>query len=665
MFTHVRLTISPLWRKPAIFLPLAALLFLRFPDLSAQTMISGTQVRNPLTPVAALPSTCKPYSVFYLTTTNTAYICAATNSFTPLATGTGGSELPGQTGTPGYLFTNGTTVSWGNILTGGSGALDCVSTPGRCDVTSIVPLKGAANTWTGANDFHSALIRLPESTVAGLPPASGNTGREFMVTDGASTCDTTTGGGSTRVLVQSTGTTYVAPNCSTGGGGGGTGASSTSQLTDFAPTLANGTLTIQPGRIRFGTMPCTNFTSPATASISSMSGGTGVAKLYVASTCALVLQYPNSLAISGWGTITGLSAQPVITPTVPSDAWYLAEVTIGPSFITAVTDKRSIPGVDGTKAGAGIVQDCTLGPCLISTDPAVIPTLGGVNAYTGTQDNTAATITKPSRTVSSDPSGSCSQAYEVILSATSGNSFSCLPVTPPDCTATCAWHSMGGSGGGGGGGGNTLTGTPTNHGVAIGSTGQNNSYTSPGTAGYVLTSNGPSSDPSFQTPTGGSGGGGGSQYVATGTPRVLTDSGDTIIAATGNLPALAAGGCWDYKIIFTTLPNANPLAIKVWFGAGQTIGSDYTAGSSLASDLPVGTTEQQVYKADGQVCNNNGTQTAQTATMFLATHGVSGFTYAATGPMTQTTTATNLQLGISWAAADFIYVQSFQVWRTQ
>ena len=646
-----RCSSSPTARRLIKLLPLGFLFILRFQHISAQTLVSGTQIRNPLTPVAALPSTCTPYSVYYLTTTNTAYICAATNTFTPLAAGTGGgSELPSQNGTPGYLFTNGTTVSWGNILTGGSGALDCVSTTGRCDVTSIVPLKNATNIWTGANDFHSGLLRIPESTISALPPAFSNIGREFMVTDGASTCDTTTGGGSARVLVQSTGAVYVAPNCSTGTGES-SGASSTSQLTDFAPALANGTMTIQPGRIRFGTMPCTNFTSPATAAISSMSGGTGVGKLYVSSACALVMQYPNSLTVT-WGIITGMSAQPVVTPTVPSDAWYLGEVNIGPSAITAVTDKRSIPGMDATKAGTGIIEDCTLGPCLISTDPAVIPTLGGVNTYTGAQDNTTATITKPSRTVSSDPSGSCSQNNEIVLSTSSGNSFSCLSGT---------WHAMGG----GATVNNVLTGTPVNHGVAIGSTGQSNNYTAAGIAGYVLTSNGPSGDPTFQASTGGGGGGGGSQYVATASPQVMTDSGDTIIAATSNLPPLPAGACWDYKIIFTAVQNANPTAIKVWFGPGQTVGIDYTAGSPLMSDLPLGTTEQSVYKADGQICNNNGTQTAQTATIFLSLHGIAGFTYAATGPMTQAASASNLQIGISWAAADFIKVQSFQVWRTQ
>jgi hypothetical protein len=673
---------SPSGKGPIRFLLLGFLLLLRVPHVVAQTSITGAQIRNPLTPVAALPSTCTPYSVYFLTTTSTAYICAATNAFTPLATGTGGgSGLPAANGTPGYLFSNGTTVSWGNLLTGGSGALDCASIPGQCDVTSIVPLKGAANTWTGANDFHSALLRIPESTVSGLPPASANNGREFMVTDGASTCDATIGGGSTRVLVQSNGTIYVAPNCSTGGGGSGSGVSSTSQLTDFAPTLTSGTMIVQPGRIRFGTMPCTNFSIPATASISSMSGGTGVAKLYVSSTCALVMQYPNSLTISAWGTLTNMTAQPVVTPIVPSDAWYVADVNLGPSAITAVTDKRSITGMDATKAGSGITEDCTLGPCLISTDPAVVPTLGGVNAYTGTQDNTAASITKPSRTVSSDPSGSCSQASEVVLSTASGNSFSCLPVTPPDCTATCSWHAMGGGSGssGGSGGGGNLSGTPTNHGVAIGATGSNLNFTAAGTAGYVLTSNGPSGDPTFQAPTGGNGSGGGSesgsagsQYVATGGPFLATDgsAGDTMVAATGALPAIPNGACWDYEAFIVSNRNAGLTNMKVWLGPAMTVGSVYTSGSSLAAPGVNGFNPGPIWLR-GQVCNNNGSQTAQTATLFANWSNnftqATGYNYS--GSMSQDTSTTSLEMGVSIATAsgsvDGINVQSFRVWRTQ
>ena len=212
------------------------------------------------------------------------------------------------------------------------------------------------------------------------------------------------------------------------------GQYSTAQLTDFAPSLAAANLTVQPGNIRFGTMACTNLRAPATASITAMSGGTGIGKLYVSSACALVLQYPNSLTIT-W-KLTAMTTQPVMTPTVPSDAWYVAEVKIGPSALTGVMDKRSIAGVDATKAGNGIVEDCTVGPCLISTDPAVIPTLGGVNVYTGTQDSSAAITTKPSRTVSADPVGACPNNSEIVLSTASGNLFSCL---------AGKWHGIGGN----------------------------------------------------------------------------------------------------------------------------------------------------------------------------------------------------------------------------
>lgn len=68
--------------------------------------------------------------------------------------GSGGS-LPSQTGHAAqYLTTNGTVASWGNIVTGVSGALDCVTIQGTCDVvTSVVPLKANANTFSGAQTF--------------------------------------------------------------------------------------------------------------------------------------------------------------------------------------------------------------------------------------------------------------------------------------------------------------------------------------------------------------------------------------------------------------------------------------------------------------------------------------------------------------------------------
>src|ERR1043165_9852015 len=96
-----RLFSSCLRRKPALLL-LWGCCILQSPHGTAQTtIITGAQIRNPITPVAALPTTCKPYSTYFLTTTNTAYICTDTNILMPL-TGSGGG-LPPMAGTPGYL----------------------------------------------------------------------------------------------------------------------------------------------------------------------------------------------------------------------------------------------------------------------------------------------------------------------------------------------------------------------------------------------------------------------------------------------------------------------------------------------------------------------------------------------------------------------------------
>jgi len=86
---------GPYWRKVIQFFLFGSLIFLRLPHASAQTSITGAQIRNPLPPVAALPSICKPYSVYYLTTNNTAYICTATNTFTALIAGSGGDVAVG------------------------------------------------------------------------------------------------------------------------------------------------------------------------------------------------------------------------------------------------------------------------------------------------------------------------------------------------------------------------------------------------------------------------------------------------------------------------------------------------------------------------------------------------------------------------------------------
>src|ERR1017187_4031251 len=185
--------------------------------VSAQTMITGAQIRNPLTPVAVLPAACSPYSVYFLTTTAVLYICTAANTLTPYYPGQSGSAnlaatIPPLTGTAGYLYTNGTNISWGNLIAGGSGALDCSTTPGQCDiVSSMVPRLTSANSWLGANDFSGAAWTKPFAS-ASSAPATPQEGQAYYDTsvhapsyyNGSSF--TSFGGGGGTTILNSSGT---------------------------------------------------------------------------------------------------------------------------------------------------------------------------------------------------------------------------------------------------------------------------------------------------------------------------------------------------------------------------------------------------------------------------------------------------------------------------
>lgn len=80
--------------------------------------------------------------------------------------------------------------------------------------------QGQANTYSGGHlqNFESVKIKPPLATVATLPTASSNTNVIFIVTDGSSASDCTTGGGSTRALCISNGSAWVALGGASGGG---------------------------------------------------------------------------------------------------------------------------------------------------------------------------------------------------------------------------------------------------------------------------------------------------------------------------------------------------------------------------------------------------------------------------------------------------------------
>jgi len=127
---------------------------------------------RPLKTGTVLPALCSAGDMFFNSAAppgQNVYGCTGTNIWTLESGGSGdGSGLPTQTGTAGYLTTNGSAASWGNITTGGSGALDCSTVPGQCDiVTALVPLKATANVFSGANDFSaSPFVAIPTGTPA-------------------------------------------------------------------------------------------------------------------------------------------------------------------------------------------------------------------------------------------------------------------------------------------------------------------------------------------------------------------------------------------------------------------------------------------------------------------------------------------------------------------
>ena len=90
----------------------------------------------------------------------------------------------------------------------------------QCSGISVAVNPASALTWTGAVDFTGASLTKPAQlgTVAARPAAAtAGAGALYLESDGASSCDAATGGGSIPVLVESNGTAWSAPNC--GGGG--------------------------------------------------------------------------------------------------------------------------------------------------------------------------------------------------------------------------------------------------------------------------------------------------------------------------------------------------------------------------------------------------------------------------------------------------------------
>jgi hypothetical protein len=76
-------------------------------------------------------------------------------------------------------------------------------------LTSVFGPAAGDNVPTGYWNFSGGSMRLPETTVASLPPAISNGGKIYAVTDGQNSADCTSGGGSAIALCRSNGTAWT------------------------------------------------------------------------------------------------------------------------------------------------------------------------------------------------------------------------------------------------------------------------------------------------------------------------------------------------------------------------------------------------------------------------------------------------------------------------
>ena len=169
---------------------------------------------------------------------------------------------------------NTATTYWGilaaasTVVGGASGALDCTTTPGVCDVVaSVVPFKATANAWTGANDFSGAsYVKVPTGSGA---PANGtpgsypgacaqasDVGKIYHRSDAASA-------NASHYVCSNTGAGVYSWELVQGSGSGGSGTVANGTAGQFAYYSASGTA-VGGRSLVAGDIPSLNYQNPLT-----------------------------------------------------------------------------------------------------------------------------------------------------------------------------------------------------------------------------------------------------------------------------------------------------------------------------------------------------------------------------------------------------------------
>lgn len=215
-------------------------------------------------------------------------------------------------------------------------------------------------------------------------------------------------------------------------GSGGGGATAVSGLTDLKVTATTTVVSIAAGTVRFGNTPYT--VTAATATITAGSGS-GTAKVFLTAAGAVVVEHPTAAGLTI--TCSSCTASQVTTPTVPSTAIPLADVTISSGAWGTVTDSRAMISSKPLTASTGITITDTLGEAAIAIDTAEVVRTSSTNTMTGTYDIGGGVLEVPNST--SLP-GTCSvgQVY-MDTDATSGSRIYA-------CESSNTWVLQGGGG---------------------------------------------------------------------------------------------------------------------------------------------------------------------------------------------------------------------------
>ena len=239
-------------------------------------------------------------------------------------------------------------------------------------------------------------------------------------------------------------------------GSGGSGASTASQLSDFAVGRSSGTVisigsscsVTLPCNVRFGNTVHT-FTVGATATITGGTGS-GLVLVFVSNSGAIVVEHASLAGVTM--TCSGCVASQVATPAWPLNGIPLASLSISSGqWGTTVTDMRSMFSSRAITAGSGVQLTDGLGDVVVSVDPADVPRLGANNNFVGDNDFSSATRLVLKNSTGTPSPSECTAGTDigrVYVRSDAASTQSSLYVCANTGSGTYAWELVQGGGGG-------------------------------------------------------------------------------------------------------------------------------------------------------------------------------------------------------------------------